>query len=35
VATVLAETGRVRRVKQMGWVEKGTFLEFWRNNQRR
>lgn len=28
VATVLAETGRVRRVKGMGWVEKAGFLEY-------
>ncbi|WVF71123.1 hypothetical protein IAT40_005920 [Kwoniella sp. CBS 6097] len=28
-ATVLAETGRVRRTKGMGWTEKGTFLEYW------
>ncbi|WWC88984.1 uncharacterized protein L201_003899 [Kwoniella dendrophila CBS 6074] len=29
IATVLAETGRIRRTKGMGWVEKGTFLEYW------
>ncbi|WRT66698.1 uncharacterized protein IL334_003659 [Kwoniella shivajii] len=28
-ATVLAETGRVRRTKGMGWVEKGGFLDYW------
>ncbi|WWC69859.1 uncharacterized protein I206_103802 [Kwoniella pini CBS 10737] len=29
IAIVLAETGRVRRTKGMGWVEKGQFLEYW------
>ncbi|WWD16971.1 hypothetical protein CI109_101405 [Kwoniella shandongensis] len=34
-ATVLAETGRVRRVKGMGWVEKKAFLEYWVRSGRR
>ncbi|KAK8864715.1 hypothetical protein IAR55_001969 [Kwoniella newhampshirensis] len=34
-ATVLAETGRVRRVKGMGWVEKKAFLEYWQRSGRR
>ena len=34
IATVLAETGRVRRVKGMGWVEKGAFLEYWNGRKR-
>ncbi|KAK4685093.1 hypothetical protein P7C73_g5070, partial [Tremellales sp. Uapishka_1] len=34
VATVLAETGRVRRVKGMGWVEKKGFLMFWKTGRR-
>jgi len=34
-ATVLAETGRVRRVKGMGWVEKKGFLEYWDRQRRR
>ncbi|WWC62236.1 uncharacterized protein I303_104832 [Kwoniella dejecticola CBS 10117] len=29
VSIVLAETGRVRRTKGMGWVEKGQFSEYW------
>ncbi|WVR06750.1 hypothetical protein IAU60_003785 [Kwoniella sp. DSM 27419] len=35
VATVLAETGKVRRTKGMGWTEKGTFLEYWNKAGRR
>lgn len=35
IATVLAETGKVRRVKGMGWVEKAAFLEYWASNKRR
>jgi hypothetical protein len=31
----MAETGRVRRVRGMGWVEKSAFLEYWRNSKRR
>jgi len=34
IATVLAETGRVRRVKGMGWVEKKGFLEYWSSTKR-
>ncbi|WVQ80134.1 hypothetical protein IAT38_002236 [Cryptococcus sp. DSM 104549] len=34
-ATVLAETGRVRRVKGMGWVEKRAFLNYWVRSGRR
>ncbi|WVO15244.1 hypothetical protein L204_102898 [Cryptococcus depauperatus] len=34
-AVTLAETGRVRRVKGMGWLEKKAFLEYWtRGGQR-
>ncbi|WVQ77873.1 hypothetical protein IAR50_007575 [Cryptococcus sp. DSM 104548] len=29
VGVVLAETGKVRRVRGMGWVEKKAFLEYW------
>ncbi|RSH89072.1 hypothetical protein EHS25_002738 [Saitozyma podzolica] len=35
IATVMAETGRVRRVRGMGWVEKSAFLEYWSNTKRR
>lgn len=34
-ATVLAETGKVRRVKGMGWVEKKGFLGYWESARRR
>jgi hypothetical protein len=34
-AVVLAETGRTRRVVGMGWEEKGTFLEYYEQTQRR
>ena len=33
IATVMAETGRSRRVRGMGWVEKGQFLEYYVNGQ--
>ena len=35
VATVLAETGRGRRLRGMGWVEKEGFLENWNGSRRR
>jgi hypothetical protein len=31
---VLAETGRTRRVRGMGWVEKGSFLEYARTGKK-
>ncbi|KAL0245442.1 hypothetical protein I308_104568 [Cryptococcus tetragattii IND107] len=34
-AVVLAETGKVRRVKGMGWAEKKAFLEYWARGGRR
>ncbi|EIW70325.1 hypothetical protein TREMEDRAFT_67999 [Tremella mesenterica DSM 1558] len=34
VSVVLAETGKVRRVKGMGWVEKEGFLEYWNTKRR-
>lgn len=34
-ATVLAETGRVKRVRGMGWEEKKGFLEYWKSARRR
>ncbi|TYJ53016.1 hypothetical protein B9479_006344 [Cryptococcus floricola] len=34
VGVVLAETGRVRRVRGMGWVEKKAFLEYWAGNRK-
>jgi len=35
IATVLAETGKVRRVKGMGWVEKKGFLDYWKTARKR
>lgn len=35
IATVLAETGKIRRVKGMGWVEKEAFLSYWLLHKRR
>ncbi|KAI9639072.1 uncharacterized protein MKK02DRAFT_39348 [Dioszegia hungarica] len=34
VMAVLAETGRTRRVRGMGWVEKGSFLEYARTGKK-
>lgn len=35
IATVLAECGRLRRVRGMGWVEKQGFLDYWKGTKRR
>ncbi|ORY26353.1 hypothetical protein BCR39DRAFT_579037 [Naematelia encephala] len=34
IGVVLAETGRVRRVGGMGWVEKKGFLDYWQSTRR-
>lgn len=34
-AVVLAETGKVRRVPGMGWVEKASFLAYYNSKKRR
>jgi H2-forming N5,N10-methylenetetrahydromethanopterin dehydrogenase-like enzyme len=35
IASVMAETGRARRVRGMGWVEKGAFLEYYEKGRAR
>lgn len=35
IAVTLAELGRVRRVRGMGWVEKSAFLDFYAKRSRR
>ena len=35
IASVMGETGRSRRLRGMGWVEKGGFLEYYEGKGKR